>query len=36
MENHLYRNGTVIIKFFLHLSAEEQRKRFLDRVDNVR
>lgn len=33
MENHLYRNGTRIIKFFLHLSAEEQRKRFLDRID---
>ncbi len=32
LENHLYRNGTVIIKFFLHLSAEEQRKRFLDRI----
>jgi PPK2 family polyphosphate:nucleotide phosphotransferase len=31
-ESHLYRNGTVIIKFFLHLSAEEQRKRFLDRI----
>jgi len=33
LENHLYRNGTRIIKFFLHLSAEEQRKRFLDRID---
>src|SRR5271166_2216242 len=33
LENHLYRNGTVIIKFFLHLSAEEQRKRFLERID---
>ena len=33
MENHLYRNGTRIIKFFLHLSEEEQRKRFLDRID---
>lgn len=32
-ENHLYRNGTRIIKFFLHLSEEEQRKRFLDRID---
>ena len=32
LEDHLYRNGTVIIKFFLHLSAEEQRKRFLDRI----
>jgi len=33
LENHLYRNGTRIIKFFLHLSKEEQRKRFLDRID---
>ena len=33
LENHLYRNGTRIIKFFLHLSREEQRKRFLDRID---
>ncbi len=31
-ENHLYRNGTRIAKFFLHLSKEEQRKRFLDRI----
>lgn len=33
MENHLHRNGTRIIKFFLHLSKEEQRKRFLARID---
>jgi PPK2 family polyphosphate:nucleotide phosphotransferase len=33
LENHLYRNGTRIIKFFLHLSEEEQRKRFLARID---
>ena len=33
LENHLHRNGTVIIKFFLHLSEEEQRKRFLQRID---
>ena len=33
LENHLCRNGTRIIKFFLHLSEEEQRKRFLDRID---
>lgn len=32
-EHHLYRNGTRIIKFFLHLSKEEQRKRFLDRIE---
>ena len=34
LERHLHRNGTVIIKFFLHLSAEEQRKRFLERIDD--
>jgi len=33
LENHLHRNGTRIIKFFLHLSKEEQRKRFLQRID---
>ena len=33
LEEHLYRNGTRIIKFFLHLSQEEQRKRFLERID---
>jgi PPK2 family polyphosphate:nucleotide phosphotransferase len=33
LERHLDRNGTCIIKFFLHLSKEEQRKRFLDRID---
>ena len=33
MEKHLHRNGTVILKFFLHLSKEEQRKRFLERID---
>jgi PPK2 family polyphosphate:nucleotide phosphotransferase len=33
LENHLCRNGTRIIKFFLHLSEEEQRKRFLERID---
>ena len=33
LENHLSRNGTRIIKFFLHLSEEEQRKRFLERID---
>ncbi|HEY8709542.1 MAG TPA: ADP-polyphosphate phosphotransferase [Burkholderiaceae bacterium] len=32
-EDHLTRNGTRIIKFFLHLSKEEQRKRFLARID---
>ena len=34
LENHLYRNGTRVIKFFLHLSKDEQRKRFLDRIDD--
>lgn len=34
MESHLHRNGTRIVKFFLHLSEEEQRKRFLDRIDD--
>ena len=33
MEKHLHRNGTKIIKIFLHLSKEEQRKRFLARID---
>jgi len=32
-ERHLSRNGTRILKFFLHVSKEEQRKRFLDRID---
>jgi PPK2 family polyphosphate:nucleotide phosphotransferase len=32
-EEHLHRNGTRIVKFFLHLSWEEQRKRFLKRID---
>jgi PPK2 family polyphosphate:nucleotide phosphotransferase len=33
LERHLYVNGTRIIKFFLHLSKQEQRKRFLARID---
>ena len=33
LEKHLYGNGTRIIKFYLHLSEEEQRKRFLGRID---
>jgi PPK2 family polyphosphate:nucleotide phosphotransferase len=33
LEEHLHRNGTRVIKFFLHLSKEEQRKRFLKRID---
>jgi PPK2 family polyphosphate:nucleotide phosphotransferase len=34
LEKHLYANGTRIIKFFLHLSKEEQRRRFLARIDD--
>jgi PPK2 family polyphosphate:nucleotide phosphotransferase len=34
MERHLHSNGTRIIKVFLHLSKDEQRKRFLDRIDD--
>jgi PPK2 family polyphosphate:nucleotide phosphotransferase len=34
LEKHLDRNGTRIVKFFLHLSKEEQRKRFLARIDD--
>ncbi|MGB9421244.1 MAG: PPK2 family polyphosphate kinase, partial [Candidatus Acidiferrum sp.] len=33
LEEHLYRNGTRIVKIFLHLSKNEQRKRFLERLD---
>jgi polyphosphate kinase 2 (PPK2 family) len=33
-EKHLHRNGTRTLKFFLHLSKEEQRKRFLERIDD--
>jgi PPK2 family polyphosphate:nucleotide phosphotransferase len=33
LEKHLTRNGTVIRKFFLHVSKEEQKKRFLSRLD---
>jgi PPK2 family polyphosphate:nucleotide phosphotransferase len=33
MESHLYRNATRTVKIFLHLSKEEQRKRFLERID---
>jgi len=34
MENHLHRNGTRVVKFFLHLSKEEQRERFLKRLED--
>jgi PPK2 family polyphosphate:nucleotide phosphotransferase len=33
LEKHLHANGTRIVKFYLHLSKEEQRKRFLARID---
>ena len=33
LERHLHANGTRIVKFYLHLSKEEQRKRFLARID---
>jgi len=33
-EDHLFRNGTRVLKFFLHVSKEEQRKRFLERLDD--
>lgn len=33
MERHLTRNGTLIVKFFLHVSKDEQRRRFLDRLE---
>jgi PPK2 family polyphosphate:nucleotide phosphotransferase len=33
LERYLHRNGTKVIKFFLHLSKNEQRRRFLERID---
>ena len=33
-ERYLHRNGTVVRKFFLHVSKKEQQKRFLERLDN--
>jgi PPK2 family polyphosphate:nucleotide phosphotransferase len=33
-EKHLVRNGTVVLKFFLHLSKDEQKKRLLDRLNH--
>jgi polyphosphate kinase 2 (PPK2 family) len=35
LEDYLHRNGTRIIKFFLHLSKEEQRRRLLARIDTA-
>ena len=34
MERHVVRNGTVILKFFLHVSHEEQKKRLLERLED--
>lgn len=33
-EAHLHRNGTTVLKFFLHVSKDEQRQRFLDRIEH--
>ncbi len=33
-EKYLHNNGTIILKFFLHVSKEEQKERFLDRIDD--
>jgi PPK2 family polyphosphate:nucleotide phosphotransferase len=33
LEKHLYRNGTAILKFFLHVSKKEQQRRFLSRLE---
>ncbi|SEG23560.1 polyphosphate kinase 2 family protein [Algoriphagus boritolerans] len=33
-EQYLHRNGTVVIKLFLHVSKEEQKQRFIDRIDD--
>lgn len=33
-ERHLVRNGTLVLKIFLHISKDEQKKRLLERIDN--
>lgn len=33
-ERHLVRNGTIVLKFFLHVSKAEQKRRFLERIDD--
>jgi PPK2 family polyphosphate:nucleotide phosphotransferase len=33
-EKYLYRNGTIVVKFFLNVSKKEQKKRFIERIDN--
>lgn len=35
LETHLVRNGTLVLKFFLHVSKNEQRKRLLERIDSA-
>ncbi len=32
-EHHLVRNGTIVLKFFLHVSKKEQKQRFMDRLE---
>jgi PPK2 family polyphosphate:nucleotide phosphotransferase len=34
MEQHLVENGTIVLKFFLHVSKKEQKRRFLERINN--
>jgi polyphosphate kinase 2 (PPK2 family) len=34
LEKHLTENGTIILKFFLNVSKEEQKKRFLERIED--
>ncbi|GAB1453364.1 polyphosphate kinase 2 family protein [Draconibacterium sp.] len=34
MEDYLHRNGTIVVKFFLNLSPDEQKNRFIERIDN--
>src|SRR5262249_13379452 len=34
LERHLSRNGTRVLKFFLHVSRDEQRRRFLERIED--
>jgi PPK2 family polyphosphate:nucleotide phosphotransferase len=33
-EKYLHRNGTIVVKFYLHVSKNEQKKRFIDRIDH--
>ena len=33
-EKNIYQNGTIVLKFFLHLSEKEQKQRFIDRIDD--